>query len=54
MSEAEALAAFHCWAEARRRRSGPAAFFVRYIAAVSLMAISRGCVWLERIVAPTV
>jgi hypothetical protein len=51
MSEPEALAAFHSWADTRRR-SWHVAFFARYVAAVVLMAISSGCISLARIVAP--
>jgi hypothetical protein len=53
MTEAEALAAFHTWADTRRQRSWPVAFLARYVAAVLLMNISSGCIALARIVAPT-
>jgi hypothetical protein len=52
MTEPEALAAFHEWADTRRRRSWHLTFGVRYIAAVTLMAISSQCIALARIVAP--
>jgi hypothetical protein len=48
-----ALATFHRRADVRQRRFGPVAFFVRYVAAVLLIAISSGCISLARIVAPT-
>jgi hypothetical protein len=53
MSEAEALARFHAWADRyRRRRSWHVAFFARYVAAVMLMAVSSGCISLARMAAP--
>jgi hypothetical protein len=52
-SGAEAIPAFHHWADNRRQRSWPVAFFVRYVATVVLMTISSGCILLARIVAPT-
>jgi hypothetical protein len=51
-TESEALAVFHCWADTRRQRSWPVAFFVRYVAAALLMNISSGCIALARMVAP--
>ena len=50
--EAEALAAFHRWADTRRRRSWHLAFFAGYVAAVVLMAISSGCIALARWLLP--
>jgi hypothetical protein len=52
MTEAEALAVFHRWADGRQRRSGPVLFFARYIVAVLLIPISGDCMSLARIVTP--
>ncbi len=51
-TEPEALAVFHRWADNRRGRFWPVAFFARYVAAVALMAISSGFISLARIVVP--
>jgi hypothetical protein len=52
MSEHEALAAFHQWADTRRRRSWHVAFFVRYTLGCLLLWISSGCVELARLLLP--
>jgi hypothetical protein len=53
--EAEALAAFHRWADTRRQPRGIAriaAFLVRLWGTYLLLWISSGCIALARIVAP--
>jgi hypothetical protein len=59
MTESEALAQFHKWADARRqpqqRPIAPiVAFLVRYWLGCLLLWISSGCLALARIVAPAV
>jgi hypothetical protein len=52
MTEPEALATVHHWAESWRRRSRHVALFVRYLLGCLLLWISSGCISLARIVAP--
>jgi hypothetical protein len=51
MSEHEALATFHRWADNRRQRSWHVAI-VRLWLAWALLQISSGCISLARVVAP--
>ena len=51
--EAEALAAFHRWADTRRRRSWPVTLVHLWLAWV-LLQISSGASWLARKAVPTV
>jgi hypothetical protein len=51
-TEAEALVAFHFWADSRRRRAVTAVFPVRHVAAAALLAISSSCISLARMLAP--
>ena len=55
MSEPEALAAFHHWADNRqqRRTRAIAAFLVRLWLAWVLLQISSGATWLARKAVPT-
>ena len=50
---AKAIPEFHHWADNRCGRFWPVAFFVHFIAAAALMAISSGFLSLARFVAPT-
>jgi hypothetical protein len=52
MTEPEALAAFHHWADTRRRRSWHLAFFLRYALGCLLLWISSGCISLARWLLP--
>jgi hypothetical protein len=52
MTERKALAAFHEWADTRRRRSWHVAFFARYTLGCLLLWISSGCISLARMVVP--
>src|SRR5690349_6101431 len=52
VSEPEALAMFHEWADNRRRKSWPVAL-VRLWAAWALLQISSGASWLARKAVPT-
>ena len=52
VTEAEALATFHRWANARRGRAAIVSFPLRYAAAAVLTAISNGCTLLARRVTP--
>ena len=51
-TEAQALAAFHEWADTRRRRPSIVAFLIRLWGTYLLLWISGGCITLARIVAP--
>jgi len=52
-SGAEAIPEFRRWADNRQHPFRPVAFFVQYVAAVVLRAISSDCISLARKAVPT-